>query len=105
MHCQYYPLVTINFIDIIRFYQNKVNSKSNFYRLLKLPWAPDDKTRLHLAYDSSFQFDKPVKSDIGVKINDYKDIVVDKLLTFFGRKEPRDTIEKYVLCPSQKNYG
>jgi len=33
-----------------------------------------DKTRVQLAYDSPFRFDYPVNSDIGVKVNDYKDI-------------------------------
>jgi len=60
-----------------------------------------DKTRVQLAYDSPFQFDHPVNSDIGVKINDYKDIVVDKLLAFFGRAEPRDAVDLFFILKKE----
>lgn len=61
----------------------------------------NQKTRLHLAYDSPFRFDKPVNSDSGIKINDYKDIVVDKLLTFFGRGEPRDAVDLFFILKKE----
>jgi len=60
-----------------------------------------DKTRVQLAYDSPFRFDHPVNSDIGVKINDYKDIVVDKLLAFFGRAEPRDAVDLFFILKKE----
>jgi len=57
----------------------------------------EEKTTVHLAYDSPFRFSPPVDSVFGVKINDYTDIVVDKLLAFFGRSEPRDAIDLFFI--------
>jgi predicted nucleotidyltransferase component of viral defense system len=51
--------------------------------------------RLHFAYDSPFRFEEPHPSEFGVRINDYQDIIVDKLLTFFGRAEPRDAVDLF----------
>ncbi len=58
-------------------------------------------TRVHLALDSPFRFEEPMDSDIGVKVNDYKDLVVDKLLAFFGRAEPRDAIDLYFILQKE----
>lgn len=41
-----------------------------------------ENTILHFAYDSPFRFEEPQPSELGVKINDYNDLIVDKLLTF-----------------------
>jgi len=59
--------------------------------------AKGDSTKVRLAYDSPFRFENPVDSDIGVKVNDYTDLIVDKLLAFFGRAEPRDAIDLFFI--------
>ncbi len=57
--------------------------------------------KIHLAYDSLFRFEAPVDSDLGIKINDYKDIITDKLLTFFGRVEPRDAVDLFFILKKE----
>ncbi len=61
-----------------------------------------ERTILHFAYDSPFRFDEPQPSELGVKINDYKDLVVDKLLTFFGRWKHRDAIDLYFILKTEQ---
>ncbi|MEW6554165.1 MAG: nucleotidyl transferase AbiEii/AbiGii toxin family protein [Actinomycetota bacterium] len=61
----------------------------------------EDSTRVQLAYDSPFRFGEPLDSDLGVKVNDYKDLIVDKLLAFFGRVESRDAIDLYFILQSE----
>lgn len=56
----------------------------------------DDSLRIQLAYDSPFRFAEPVPTSLGL-VNDYQDIVVDKLLAFFGRAEPRDAVDLYFI--------
>ena len=58
-------------------------------------------TRIQLALDSPFRFEKPLDSDIGVKVNDYKDLIIDKLLAFFGRAEPRDAIDLFFILKTE----
>jgi hypothetical protein len=57
--------------------------------------------RAQLALDSPFRFEEPLDSYLGVKINDYKDITVDKLLAFFGRAEPRDAVDLYFILDKE----
>ncbi|MBU4292598.1 MAG: nucleotidyl transferase AbiEii/AbiGii toxin family protein [Actinobacteria bacterium] len=57
--------------------------------------------KVQLALDSPFRFEEPVDSDLGLKINDYKDITVDKLLAFFGRVEPRDAVDLYFILEKE----
>ncbi|MFZ8804638.1 MAG: nucleotidyl transferase AbiEii/AbiGii toxin family protein [Candidatus Calescibacterium sp.] len=63
--------------------------------------AKGDSTKVQLAYDSPFRFENPIDSDIGVKVNDYTDLIVDKLLAFFGRAEPRDTIDLFFILKTE----
>jgi len=56
-----------------------------------------ESTRVQLAYDSPYRFGEPIESDLKVKVNDYQDLVVDKLLAFFGRAEPRDAIDLFFI--------
>lgn len=53
--------------------------------------------RLHFAQDSPFRLGEPQLSEFGVRINDYRDLVVDKLLTFFGRWKHRDAIDLFFI--------
>ncbi|GIV20140.1 MAG: hypothetical protein KatS3mg023_1891 [Armatimonadota bacterium] len=55
-----------------------------------------DTLRIHLAYDSPFRFAEPAPTPFGL-VNDFQDIVVDKLLAFFGRAEPRDAVDLYFI--------
>lgn len=57
----------------------------------------DEITKVQFAYDSPFRFKEPEDSNLGIKINDYKDLVVDKFLAFFGRVEPRDAIDLFFI--------
>lgn len=61
----------------------------------------EEKTTIHLAYDSPFRFSLPVDSAFGVKVNDYMDIIIDKLLTFFGRAEPRDAVDLFFILKNE----
>ncbi|MDZ7262576.1 MAG: nucleotidyl transferase AbiEii/AbiGii toxin family protein [candidate division KSB1 bacterium] len=58
-------------------------------------------TTIHLAYDSPFRFSPPVDSVFGVKVNDYTDIIIDKLLTLFGRAEPRDAVDLFFILKKE----
>ncbi|MDY6863780.1 MAG: nucleotidyl transferase AbiEii/AbiGii toxin family protein [Thermodesulfobacteriota bacterium] len=75
-------------INVVRRFQTFVEFELN---------KETEKTVVQLAYDSPFRFEEPVDSDLGVKINDYKDIIVDKTLTFFGRAEPRDAVDLFFI--------
>lgn len=61
----------------------------------------DEKVRLQLAYDSPFRFQNPEESDLNIMVNDYQDIVVDKLLAFFGRVEPRDAVDLFFILKKE----
>jgi predicted nucleotidyltransferase component of viral defense system len=63
--------------------------------------AKGDSTKVQLAYDSPFRFENPIDSDIGVKVNDYTDLIVDKLLAFFRRAEPRDAIDLFFILKTE----
>lgn len=54
-------------------------------------------TRLQFALDSPFRFENPINSEYGILVNDYKDLIIDKLLAFFGRTEARDAIDLYFI--------
>ncbi len=55
-----------------------------------------DTLRIQLAYDSPFRFAEPAPTPFGL-VNDFQDIVVDKLLAFFGWAEPRDAVDLYFI--------
>lgn len=61
----------------------------------------DERIRVQLAYDSPFRFENPVESNLGVKVNDCKDLIVDKLLAFFGRAEPRDAVDLFFILKKE----
>jgi predicted nucleotidyltransferase component of viral defense system len=51
-----------------------------------------DAVRVQFAYDTPHRFAPPVETELG-RVNDFQDLVVDKLLAFFGRTEPRDAVD------------
>jgi predicted nucleotidyltransferase component of viral defense system len=61
----------------------------------------EEKVTLQLALDSHFRFQQPNDSDIGIKINDFQDLIVDKFLAFFGRAEPRDAVDLFFILQNQ----
>jgi hypothetical protein len=61
----------------------------------------DEETRVQIALDSPFRFENPVDSDIGIKVNDYTDLIADKLLAFFGRAEPRDAVDLFFILKDE----
>lgn len=61
----------------------------------------NERTKVQLAYDSPFRFEDPEDSELGIKVNDYKDIIVDKFLAFFGRAEPRDAVDLFFILKKE----
>jgi len=60
-----------------------------------------EQVKIHLAYDSPFRLAAPVK--VGkVLVNNYLDLITDKLLAFYGRSEPRDAIDLYFILTQEK---
>ena len=57
----------------------------------------EESIRIQLSYDSPYRFGEPTDSDLKVKVNDYQDLIADKLLAFFGRVEPRDAIDLFFI--------
>lgn len=62
----------------------------------------DESTRLQLAYDSPARFENPVESDMGIRVNDYRDMITDKLLAFYGRAEPRDAVDLFFILQREE---
>lgn len=56
-----------------------------------------EQVRVDLALDSPFRFEPPVPAELGVRVNDYRDLAVDKLLAYYGRAEPRDAVDLYFI--------
>jgi hypothetical protein len=61
----------------------------------------EEKLRVELVLDSPFRFEPPILSEHGVWVNDFQDLKVDKLLTYFGRAEPRDAIDLYLILQQE----
>ena len=80
-------------INCIRRFQSFVD-----FEISKL----NEKIRVQLAYDSPFRFEEPVDTNIGIKVNNYNDLIVDKLLAFFGRVEPRDAVDLFYILQKEK---
>jgi len=61
----------------------------------------DISIRLHIGCDLPVRFGKPIPSNIGIKVNDYKDLMVDKLSAFFRRGEARDVVDLYFILKEE----
>jgi hypothetical protein len=61
----------------------------------------EEKLRVELVLDSPFRFEPPILSEHGVWVNDFRDLKVDKLLAYFGRTEPRDAIDLYLILQQE----
>lgn len=53
--------------------------------------------KIHLGHESPFRFETPQRKEYGVKIDTLIDIATNKLLTLWGRFEPRDFVDIYFL--------
>ncbi|MBW1717844.1 MAG: nucleotidyl transferase AbiEii/AbiGii toxin family protein [Deltaproteobacteria bacterium] len=82
-----------------RFYVDVIRRFSSFVEFEVT--QRDEATKVQLAYDSPFRFEEPVDCNLGIKVNHYKDITVDKLLAFFGRAEPRDAIDLFFILKKE----
>ena len=57
----------------------------------------EERLRVDLALDSPFRFKPPVRTEWGIYVNDATDLYVDKLLAYYGRAEPRDSMDLYFI--------
>lgn len=57
----------------------------------------EENLKVDLALDSPFRFAPPVEAELGVMVNNYNDLRIDKLLAYFGRAEPRDAVDLYFI--------
>jgi hypothetical protein len=57
----------------------------------------DEELKVDLALDSPFRFAPTEPGDSGVWVNDFQDLQTDKMLAYYGRAEPRDAIDLYLL--------
>ncbi len=57
----------------------------------------EESLRVDLALDSPFRFEPSCPADVGVRVNDERDLCVDKLLAYYGRSEPRDAVDLYFI--------
>ncbi len=86
--------------------QNNLKAKSietktirklrSFYEILAI--KGNQECPIHLALDSPFRFEKPKENLWGVRIDALVDIATNKLLTLFGRVEPRDFVDVFFLA-------
>ncbi len=60
-----------------------------------------DTVRVEIALDSPFRFAPPVLSEYGVWVSDWADLIVDKVLAYYGRAEPRDAIDLYFIFQNE----
>jgi hypothetical protein len=81
----------------------KIIRRFESFSELELGWE-EDKVRLQLAFNSPYRFAPPVKTPLAV-VNDYQDLVVDKLLAFLGRAEPRDAVDLYFILKTEDFWG
>jgi len=61
-----------------------------------------EKVQIHLACDSPFRWGNPLKSEYGVNVNDYQDLIVDKVLAFFGRWTQRDAVDLFEIMRKEE---
>jgi len=57
---------------------------------------------IHISQESPFRFGDPSLSELGIKINNYQDIIADKVLAYFGRWEYRDAVDLYFILQREQ---
>ncbi len=53
--------------------------------------------KVDLAFDSPFRLEEPKRTELGVFVESYQDLMADKTLAYYGRSEPRDAVDVYFL--------
>ena len=56
-----------------------------------------ERLKVDLAQDSPFRFRAPVQTVEGIWVADIEDLQVDKLLAYYGRAEPRDAADLFLI--------
>lgn len=67
----------------------------SFYEMITT--KGNESVKIHLAFEAPFRFEVPQRKEYGVKIDTLIDIATNKLLTLWGRFEPRDFVDVYFL--------
>lgn len=57
----------------------------------------EEQVKVELALDSPYRFEPPLPSELGVAVRAYRDLIVDKVLAYYGRAEPRDAVDLYFI--------
>ena len=57
--------------------------------------------RIDFAWDTPHRFAPPVLSAYGIYVNDWDDLVAEKVLAYYGRAEPRDAVDLYFLLEKE----
>jgi hypothetical protein len=77
----------------------KVVRRLETFAEFELGWR-GELIRVQFAYDTPYRFAPPVKTTLAW-VSNYQDLVVDKLLAFFGRAEPRDAVDLYFILSEE----
>jgi len=77
------------------FQVNIIRKFKSFYEIITA--KRDESTRIHLALDSPFRFEKPILTELGIKVDSFLDIATNKLTALYGRFEVRDYVDIYFL--------
>jgi len=79
-----------------------VNVVRRFNSFVQLVVSQDQENlKIDLAFDSPFHFEPPILAETGVFVNNYNDLRIDKLLAYFGRAEPRDAVDLYLILQKE----
>ena len=68
-----------------------------FSSFLELVATKKETIRVQLALDSPFHLGKPKITELGILVDTFLDIAVNKLLAIFGRWEVRDFVDLYFI--------
>lgn len=66
-----------------------------------LIYDDNESLKVDLALDSPFRFQPPMVSPLGIWVNNFVDLCVDKLLAYYGRAEPRDAVDLFFILEYQ----
>jgi len=61
----------------------------------------NESLKVVLALDSPFRFQPPLFTPLGIWVNNFVDLCVDKLLAYYGRAEPRDAVDLFFILEYQ----
>lgn len=70
---------------------------ASFVEFLLTRETEEESLRVELALDAPFKLEPAILSAYGIWVNAYRDLIVEKLLTYYGRAEPRDAVDLYFI--------